>query len=112
VAATHDLAGMNRWMWVGVLILAVAAGGDATAQTPRRNRAPSTPEESIRAAEEKRAARIAELEAKYADQLERQRSIRDRDDRRQARALERKSKRLAQHRGLPWWQRIFRKSRF
>ncbi len=103
---------MKRLFCALALSLAVAAGGDATAQTPRRNRAPSTPEESIRAAEEKRAARIAELEAKYAAQLDAQRSIRDRDDRRQARALERKSKRLAQHRGLPWWKRIFKKSRF
>jgi hypothetical protein len=95
---------MKRLICALALSLAVAAGGDATAQTPRRNRAPSTPEESIRAAEEKRAARIAELEAKYEAQLDSHRSIRDRDDRRQARALERKSKRLALHRGLPWWK--------
>jgi hypothetical protein len=90
----------------------VAAASGATAQTPRRQRAPSTPEESIRAAEEKRAARIAELERNYEGQLDAIRDLRDRDDRRQARARERASKRLAQHRGPTLWQCIFHRRRF
>jgi hypothetical protein len=111
MAETCELAAMKRW-GVFLLCLAVAAASGATAQTPRRQRAPSTPEESIRAAEEKRAARIAELERNYDAQLDAQRSLRDRDDRREARARERASKRLAQQRGLTLWQRIFHRRRF
>jgi hypothetical protein len=101
-----------NWKGVILLSLAVAAASGATAQTPRRQRAPSTPEESIRAAEEKHAAHIAELERNYKAQLDAQRGLRDRDDRRQARARERASKRLEKHRGPTLWQRIFHRRRF
>ena len=111
MAETCELAAMN-WKGAFLMCLAVAAASGATAQTPRRQRAPSTPEESIRAAEEKRAARIAELERNYDAQLDAQRGLRDRDDRREARARERISKRLAKHRGPTLWQRIFHRRRF
>ena len=74
---------------------------DGGGQTPR------TVEESIRSAEEKQAAREAELRTGWNDSQNKHIKNQDKATRKRMRQNARRQKRMRQGRQVPWWRRIF-----
>jgi hypothetical protein len=70
---------------------------------------PKTVQESIRSAEDKAAARTAELRTGWNDDKESHYKKQDKATRKRMRQNDRRRKREAQGRSIPWWRRIFGK---
>ena len=96
-----------------LLLLALLTTLTADAQRRRRGgnegQTPRTVEESIRAADEKKAAREAELRTGWNDAKESHYKNQDKATRKRMRKNDRRQKRARQGRQVPWWRRIFGK---
>ena len=106
---TNDLA-------ITLALLAAALPADAQRRQPPRDdggQTPRTVEESIRSAEEKKAAREAELRTGWNDAQDHHFKNQDKATRKRMRQNARRQKRVRQGRQVPWWRRIFgRPSRY
>ena len=100
----------------GAVLLTLALLTTLTADAQRRRaprdgggQTPKTVQESIRSAEEKEAARTAELRTSWNDAKESHYKKQDKATRKRMRQNDRRRKRAAQGREIPWWRRIFGK---
>ena len=96
-----------------ILALLTVTTADAQRRRPPRDdgggQTPRTVEESIRSAEDKEAARTAELRTGWKDAKESHYKKQDKATRKRMRQNDRRRKRAAQGRSIPWWRRIFGK---
>lgn len=93
-----------------LVLLAAALPADAQRRRPPRNdggQTPRTVEESVRSAEEKKAAREAELRTSWNDAQDHHFRNQDRATRKRMRQNDRRRRRMRQGRQVPWWRRIF-----
>jgi len=101
--------------FVKLLILTLALLTVTTADAQRRRpsrdngggQTPRTVEESIRSAEEKKAAREAELRTGWNDAQDHHFKNQHKATRKRMRQNARRQKRMRQGRQVPWWRRIF-----
>lgn len=101
----------------GAVLLTLALLTTLTADAQRRRpprdggggQTPKTVQESIRSAEEKEAARTTELRTGWSDAKESHYKKQDKATRKRMRQNDRRRKRAAQGREIPWWRRIFGK---
>ena len=102
---------------ITLLLLTLALLNAATSSAQRRRpprdggggQTPKTVQESIQSAEEKEAARTAELRTGWKDAKESHYKKQDKATRKRMRQNDRRRKRAAQGRAIPWWRRIFGK---
>ena len=96
------------------LALLTVTTADAQRRRPPRDgsggQTPRTVEESIRSAEEKKAAREAELRTGWNEAQNHHYRNQDKATRKRMRKNARRRKRVAQGRQVPWWRRIFGRS--
>ena len=93
-------------------MLATTADAQRRQRPPRDGgggQTPKTVQESIQSAEEKEAARTAELRTGWKDAKESHYKKQDKATRKRMRQNDRRRKRAAQGRAIPWWRRIFGK---
>ena len=93
-----------------LVLLAAALPADAQRRRPPRNdggQTPRTVEESVRSAEEKKAAREAELRTSWNDAQNHHFRNQDRATRKRMRQNDRRQRRICEGRQVPWWRRIF-----
>ncbi len=91
-------------------LLAASLPADAQRRRSPRNdgsQTPRTEEESVRSAEEKKAAREAELRTNWNDAQDHHFRNQDRATRKRMRQNDRRRRRMRQGRQVPWWRRIF-----
>ena len=95
------------------LCLLSATTADAQRRRPPSDgsggQTPHTVQESIRSAEEKEAARTAELRNGWNNAKESHYRKQDKATRKRMKQNERRQKRARQGREIPWWRRIFGK---
>lgn len=99
---------------LALIVLSLLASSTSDAQRRRAPRdgggqTPKTVQESIRSAEEKEAARTAELRTSWNDAKESHYKKQDKATRKRMRQNDRRRKRASQGREIPWWRRIFGK---
>ena len=97
-------------LFLTLTLLAAALPADAQRRRPPRNDSDQTPrtvEESVRSAEEKKAAREAELRTSWNDAQDHHFRNQDRATRKRMRQNDRRRRRMRQGRQVPWWRRIF-----
>ena len=96
-----------------LVLTTLATNADAQRRRPPRDggggQTPKTVQESIQSAEEKEAARTAELRTGWKDAKESHYKKQDKATRKRMRQNDRRRKRAAQGRSIPWWRRIFGK---
>ena len=96
-----------------LVLTTLATPADAQRRRPPRDggggQTPKTVQESIQSAEEKEAARTAELRTGWNDAKESHYKKQDKATRKRMRQNDRRRKRAAQGRAIPWWRRIFGK---
>jgi len=96
-----------------LVLTTLATTADAQRRRPARDggggQTPKTVQESIQSAEEKEAARTAELRTGWNDAKESHYKKQDKATRKRMRQNDRRRKRAAQGRAIPWWRRIFGK---
>ena len=98
-----------------LVLTTLATTSDAQRRRPPRDgdggggQTPKTVQESIRSAEEKEAARTTELRTGWSDAKESHYKKQDKATRKRMRQNDRRRKRAAQGREIPWWRRIFGK---
>ena len=90
-------------------MLATTADAQRRQRPPRDCQTPTTVAESIQSAEDKEAARTAELRTGWKDAKESHYKKQDKATRKRMRQNDRRRKRAAQGRSIPWWRRIFGK---
>ena len=91
-------------------LLSATLPADAQRRRPPRNdgsQTPRTVEESIKAAEEKEREREAELRTRWNDAQNHHYRNQDKATRKRMRHNDRRRKRVAQGRQVPWWRRVF-----
>ena len=98
-----------------LVLTTLATTADAQRRRPPRvggggGQTPRTVEESIRSADEKKAAREAELRTGWNEAKESHYKNQDKATRKRMRKNDRRQKRARQGRQVPWWRRIFGKS--
>ena len=97
-----------------LVLTTLATNADAQRRRPPRDgvggQTPRTVEESIRSADEKKAAREAELRTGWNEAKESHYKNQDKATRKRMRKNDRRQKRARQGRQVPWWRRIFGKS--
>ena len=96
-----------------LVLTTLATTADAQRRQPPRDggggQTPKTVQESIRSAEDKEAARTAELRTGWKDAKESHYKKQDKATRKRMRKNDRRQKRARQGRQVPWWRRIFGK---
>ena len=87
--------------------LATTADAQRWQRPPRDGQTPTTVAESIRSADEKKAARTQELQTGWDGAKDQHFTKQDRATRKRMKRTARKSQRYRSGRHVPWWKRIF-----
>ncbi len=96
---------------LALLLVLTTLGTTADAQRrqrpPRDGQTPTTVAESIRSADEKKAARTLELQTGWDGAKDQHFTKQDRATRKRMKRTAKKSQRYRSGRHVPWWKRIF-----